>query len=229
MSDVRRAESSGWTVRTFDGTVRQAHGRPHDILGRSVVRVRPTDRAIVLASTQSVAALDHDAVAAAGLSVVRRRSGGGAVLVEPGGIVWLDVDLPRDDPLWVDDVGRSSSWLATRCARALTSMGVADVAVVDRMAPTAWSALVCFAGSAPGEVTAGGRKVVGVAQRRTRAGARFQLSALLRWDPIRVASLFELDEDARGELVGVLATGAGGLDRGYDEVEAALVSAVTTP
>ena len=61
---------------------------------------------------------------------------------------------------------------------------VAD-AVVHRggLVATPWSRQVCFAGLGPGEVTVAGRKVVGVAQRRTRHGARFQVAALLRWDP----------------------------------------------
>ena len=39
-----------------------------------------------------------------GVAVVRRRSGGGAVLLDPGGVVWVDVVVPRHDPRWDDDV-----------------------------------------------------------------------------------------------------------------------------
>ena len=52
-----------------------------------------------------------------------------------------------------------------------------------------WSGLLCFAGLGPGEVTVGGRKVVGMSQRRTRAAARFQCVVLAEWDP---ASLVDL-------------------------------------
>ncbi|MEO7428911.1 MAG: hypothetical protein ABIY48_05965, partial [Acidimicrobiales bacterium] len=68
-----------------------------------------------------------------------------------------------------------------------------------------WSDLVCFAGLGPGELTdAAGRKVLGISQRRTRAGARFQCAALGRWDPSRLVSLLaplvEDDVAAIGEL-----------------------------
>ena len=41
------------------------------------------------------------------MDVVRRRSGGGAVLVGAGEQVWVEVWIPRDDALWDDDVIRS--------------------------------------------------------------------------------------------------------------------------
>lgn len=49
--------------------------------------------------------------------------------------------------------------------------------------------VVCFAGLAPGEVTVDGAKVVGISQRRTRAGARFQCSVPRVWDVDRHAVL----------------------------------------
>ncbi|HEX6785774.1 MAG TPA: hypothetical protein VF076_01140, partial [Acidimicrobiales bacterium] len=54
---------------------------------------------------------------------------------------------------------------------------------------TPWSPLVCFSGLGPGEVHAGGRKVVGISQRRTRGWARFQCAAYLRWDPDALVAL----------------------------------------
>ena len=49
----------------------------------------------------------------------------------------------------------------------------------------ALSPVVCFAGLAAGEVTVGGAKVVGISQRRTRAGGRFQCSVPLQWNAER--------------------------------------------
>jgi lipoate-protein ligase A len=66
----------------------------------------------------------------------------------------------------------------------LAGAGVDGAVVHDgptRSSP--WSATVCFAGLGPGEVTVGGAKVVGISQRRSRAGALFQCGALLTWDP----------------------------------------------
>ena len=44
-------------------------------------------------------------------------------------------------------------------------------------------ARACFAAVGPGELVLDGRKVLGISQRRTRAGARFQCLAYRRWDP----------------------------------------------
>ena len=52
--------------------------------------------ALVLGSTQRAEVVDERACADAGVEVVRRRSGGGAVLLEPGAVVWFDVVVPAD-------------------------------------------------------------------------------------------------------------------------------------
>ena len=59
--------------------------------------------ALVLGSTQPDDVVDRAAAARAGVEVVRRRSGGGAVLLVPGDVTWVDVLLPRADPRWSDD------------------------------------------------------------------------------------------------------------------------------
>ncbi len=196
--------TSAWEVTELTGTVAELHARPMGAFSRRVTVMHPRDAAIVLASTQSVSALDHTAVARAGLSVVRRRSGGGAVVVRPGQMSWLDIEIPRDDPLWHDDVVEAARWVGERCAAAFETLAVRDVAVNAHMRRTPWTPLVCFAGLGPGEVTISGHKVLGVSQRRTREGARFQVSVLHEWDPVEMASLFDLSPGDRGELVGAL-------------------------
>jgi lipoate-protein ligase A len=167
--------------------------------------------AVVLGSGQREEDVDEAAVAGSGRSLVRRASGGGAVLVGPGGQAWVEVWLPRDDPLWDDDVVRSSWWFGEAWSRALASLGVHGCEVHrDRAVHGAWSDVVCFAGVGPGEVSVGGRKVVGVSQRRTRDGARFQSMAQLQWAP--EALLAVLAGEARHERdPGELASCAVGL------------------
>ena len=134
--------------------------------------------------------------ARAGVEVVRRRSGGGAVLVDPDDPVWIDLVVPAGDRLWVDDVGRATWWVGEAWCRALGALGVDPACLALHRGPlerTAWSDRVCFAALGAGEVTAGGRKVVGISQRRTRRGARFQCAALLRWAPDRLVDLLALD------------------------------------
>jgi len=164
--------------------VGRLEGRPADLHGRalpaSVSRridvLVPTTSAVVLGSTQAMPETT-------GLEIVRRRSGGGAVLVTPEDPVWVDVDLPVGDPLWSDDVGHSFLWLGEAWAAALAALGLDGEVHCGPFQPGRWGRTVCFAGRGPGEVFVDGAKVVGLAQRRTRAGARFQCAVLLRWEP----------------------------------------------
>jgi lipoate-protein ligase A len=183
-----------WEVEVARGSAAAFHGRDVPAGSGRQVWVQQVDRpALVLGSTQPDALVDHPAAARAGVEVVRRRSGGGAVLVEPGGTVWVDVVVPPGDPLWDDDVGRAAHWVGEAWATTLDRCGVAG-ATVHRggLVTTPWSRQVCFAGLGPGEVVLAGRKVVGVAQRRTRHGARFQVAALLRWEPEALVGLLAL-------------------------------------
>ena len=170
---------------------------------RSAWVLEATGVAVVLGSTQP------DSVVASGTPTVRRRSGGGAVLVEPGGLVWVDVLVPAGDPLWEVDVGRAFAWLGRAWAGALADAGVrGDVRAHEGpLVTTALSALVCFAGLGPGEVTVDGAKAVGLCQRRTRAGALFQCAALLDWQPARLLDRLALTDEQRRrgaeELAGV--------------------------
>ncbi len=135
----------------------------------------PTDAALVLGSRQSPELLDDAAVSAAGLSVVRRRSGGGAVIVRPDAMVWIDVVLPHG--MAPDDIRGAMVWIGERWRRAVAPfVGVARELMVHRdgMVESAWSDLICFAGIGPGEVLLDGCKLVGLSQRRTRHGLRMQ-------------------------------------------------------
>ena len=168
--------------------------------------------AVILGSSQPEATIDAGRAAAAGVDVARRPSGGGAVLVVPGEALWADVFLPAGDPLWNDDVGVAFHWLGQVWAEALAAVGVAADAYQGPMRHTPWSKLICFAGLGPGEVCHAGsrKKIVGMSQRRTRAHARFQCCALLRWEPDALVALLAAahPEDAP---VAALAEVAGGI------------------
>jgi hypothetical protein len=82
---------------------------------------------------------------------------------------------------------------------------------------------VCFGALGPGEVLIDGRKAVGVSQRRTRAGARFQCIVYDRWNPDDVLDLLELsdvDRQRAGAELADIATGVG--DR-LDDLRQAIV------
>ncbi len=203
---------AGWRVERDRGLAGGLHQRSADALqscsGRVVRVLDATRPALVLGSSQAGTDVDVDAAANAGLDVVRRRSGGGAVLVGPGQVVWVDLLIPTADPLWDQDVGRAGWWIGEAWATALEAVGVGPPQVWKQtMRTSRWSGRVCFAGVAPGEVLVEGRKVVGVSQRRTRDAALFQTAALIKWDPAEIVDVLDLGrievESALSDLAGV--------------------------
>jgi lipoate-protein ligase A len=190
-----------WAVARAHTTAADFHARDiPDPAERTVWVCEATGPALVLGSAQPDAGVDRDACSAAGVDVVRRRSGGGAVLVVPGEVLWVDLVLPAGDPLWQDDVGRAFHWVGDAWAAALAELGVRGEVHRGPLVRSPWSRQVCFAGLGPGEVTVGGRKVVGISQRRTRAAARFQCAALAAWDPGTVVRLLGLPSSAADDL-----------------------------
>jgi lipoate---protein ligase len=199
---------SDWELRRLSGPAADLHAEPFPTAPtRAVWVLEATAPALVLGSTQSDELVGGDAAAAAGIELARRRSGGGVVLVVPGETAWVDVILPSGDPLWDDDVARGTHWLGRTWQSALADLGVAPTDVHEgRLACGPLGRLVCFATVGAGEVTVpagdGSRKVVGISQRRTRAGARFQCAAYRRWDPEPLARLLRLGDEGRRALAG---------------------------
>jgi lipoate-protein ligase A len=187
---------SGTAATLLDGSLRVT--APDDEVIRRVRLLGVERPAVVLGSSQPQSDVDLAATGAAGIDVVRRHSGGGAVLVGTGALLWVDLVLPTGDPLWDADVGRASWWVGAVWAVALEAVGAGPAEVWHGpMQASPWSRMVCFAGLAPGEVTVGAQKVVGISQRRTRQGALFQTATLLRWEPAALMGLLRLDEGDR--------------------------------
>lgn len=152
--------------------------------------------ALVLGSTQDDSVVDRDACRAAGVEVVRRRSGGGSVLLVPGEVVWVDLILPAGASGWSDDVHRPMVWFGKGLAAAFESLGVTTAVHGGAMRSTPWSRLVCFDGLGAGELTVDGAKLVGISQRRTRAAARLQACWYTRYDASRLVELLSVEVDA---------------------------------
>lgn len=211
---------ASWAIEELAGAAGELHALdvPQQI-SRTAVVLRFDRPSIVLGSTQPQV---HGSLPA-GVEVVRRRSGGGAVWLPLGGALWVDVLLPRHDPLWTDDISSSGIWLGETWAAALASIGESD-ATVHRgaMVRHELAASFCFAGLAAGEVTRGveGPKLVGVSQRRTRAGARFQCIAYATWDAALLARAVDVSPDA------VAGVGAGVGDGRLPALEAAFLAAL---
>ena len=123
-------ERTAWRVEHHVGSAAAFHQRALPDPARRAVWWFDVDRpALVLGSAQADDVVDRAAASAAGVDVVRRRSGGGAVLLTPGDVTWVDVVIPSDDRLWDHDVGRAFHWLGEAWAAALAAVGISPVAV----------------------------------------------------------------------------------------------------
>ncbi len=88
-------------------------------------------------------------------------------------------------------------------------------------------ACACFGAVSNGEVVAAdGRKVVGLAQRRVRAGSWFHGACPGMWDPAPLVDLLSLEEGERERATSELASAAVGLAEllGRDAEVSAVVS-----
>jgi lipoate-protein ligase A len=235
-----------WRVEQRFGEAAPLHTEWPEVIAhpeqRALAVCHVTQPALVLGSTQSMTVVDAERADAAGVSVVQRRSGGGAVLVKPGDPVWIDAWLPADDPLWRQDVGRAFDWLGDAWTEALGRLGVAGLSVHRRgfVSCTRWARSVCFGGVGTGEVVTGdGRKVVGAAQRRNRQGIWFHTACYLRWDPQPLVGHLHLSlgeresalSDLRGAAVGVadLLDEAGRGSVEHDQVVSSLLATLGAP
>jgi lipoate-protein ligase A len=123
---------------------------------------------LVLGSTQSVDILDPERLAH--VPIRRRRGGGGLVLLRPDDL-WVDWWIPADDRRWRGDVRASSRMVGEWWAGVLRQIVPGEVTVHDGpLEGDPAYRLVCFAGRGPGEVFVDGVKAVGVTQWRVREG-----------------------------------------------------------
>ncbi len=186
-----------WQVTRSHGPADQFHRRTVSEPVVNEVWVHAvTGPALVLGSSQPDNLIDQDRAAASGVEVARRRSGGGLVGLVPGNDCWIDVILARSSPLWCDDIGLAFGWLGRVWAGALIELlAPVDAATVSvhpgPLLRSAAGRLVCFAGLGPGEVSVGGRKVVGLSLRRWKTGARFQCAMTWLWQPELLSSYLE--------------------------------------
>ncbi len=155
--------------------------------------------------------VDTDRCHAAGVAVLARRAGGGALLLDEHMLCGA-VCVPRADV--PDDVTESYRWLGDLLASRLRALGISearrietdearrDVATLKSRKDEVAKILLttCYGALSPHEVAIGNAKLVGLAQIRRRHAALFQFGILLR-DQSPLADLLQVpDEQTRQEL-----------------------------
>jgi lipoate-protein ligase A len=142
--------------------------------------------AISLGQSQRMSSVDDAACRAAGVDVVRRPTGGLAILHTDE--LTYSVALPIDHPLAEGDVMTSYRRIAAAIVEALRALGVAD-ASADRVAKEDKAkGPACFEAPSDYEVVGGGRKLVGSAQWRRVDGVLQHGSLPLSGDIARICA-----------------------------------------
>lgn len=167
-------------------------------------------------------AVDRGLCARRGIGLVRRPTGGSAILHEPPDreVTYAVVARAGDFP-GADDVLETYRILGEGLAAGLGRLGVAaEVVPLVRGRQASAAPGHCFARTGAYEIAVGGKKLVGSAQRR-QAGAFLQHgSVLLDADPARLRAVFPAGADPVESLT-TLARVLGG-SPGFDAVVSAL-------
>jgi lipoate-protein ligase A len=160
---------------------------------------------------QPVADVDLPALQATGFDLVRRPTGGKAILHVDE--LTYSVVVPQEDPRVAGGIVESYRRLSTGLVRGLERLGIADLVADQRVENHRLEGPVCFEVPSDYEITVGGRKLVGSAQMRAR-GAVLQHGALPLYgditricpllaahpDPARVRARATTVEDALGSV-----------------------------
>ncbi|MCP4544044.1 MAG: lipoate--protein ligase family protein [Chloroflexi bacterium] len=119
-----------------------------------------------LGRTQKASDVDLDALRATGFDVVRRATGGKAILHVDE--LTYSVVAPQDEPRVLGSIIESYRRLSAGLVRGLERLGVPNLVADQRAGNRLLKGPVCFEVPSDYEITVGGRKLVGSAQMRSQ-------------------------------------------------------------
>jgi lipoate-protein ligase A len=176
--------------------------------------------------------VDRARCRAMGVGLVRRPTGGSAILHEPPEReVTYSVVAREGDFAGADDVLETYRVLGQGLAVGLGRLGVAADLVPFARGRSDGSPAFCFRRAGAYEIAVGGRKLVGSAQRRQRGSFLQHGSVLLGADPARIRAVFPREADPTGGMT-TLASELGrspGFDVVVEALAAGLAEALGAP
>jgi len=138
--------------------------------------------------------VDNDALAARGWDLVRRPSGGKAIL--HGDELTYSLNLPLDHPLAGGDLLESYRRISAGLLRALESLGLVPIAQhQDGSLRGADLGPVCFEIPSHYEISLGGRKLIGSAQLRRKGGLLQHGTLPLDGDVARICDVLSFEDE----------------------------------
>ncbi|MFP4344180.1 MAG: biotin/lipoate A/B protein ligase family protein [Anaerolineales bacterium] len=137
-------------------------------LAPPTLRLYTWEPAVTLGRGQPVADIAQEVLRAHGYRLLRRPTGGTAVL--HGDELTYSVAVPDDDPRVAGDIVASYRRLSRPILSALRAVGVSRVAAMSHSENRRMRSPVCFEISSDYEITVDDRKLVGSAQMRVRGG-----------------------------------------------------------
>jgi lipoate-protein ligase A len=180
----------------LDGHLRAAENMARDetLLKEAVPTLRLygwSPAAVSLGRSQTEADVDMEAAREWGLDVVRRATGGGAILHNEDEVTYAVV-LPLDHPGLPRDITGTFSFISEGVVRALRHLGLpAEIeSVPDNTRET-----LCYVRKQGTNVMVNGRKISGGAQRRDGAAVLQHGTIIVERDEARMARLFRTPQD----------------------------------
>ena len=155
-----------------------------------------------LGRSQPLADVDLAACRAAGVDVVRRPTGGRAILHTDE--LTYSVAILQGDPRAAGDVVDSYRRISEGLLAGLHQLGVEAVQAVGRSASEADQTAVCFETPSAYEITVRGKKLVGSAQWRARGGVLQHGTLPLHGDLTRILDCLSQCADERDLQAGTL-------------------------
>ena len=186
MHDPRPANQlSSWIIETKYSETALAHEANLDEWREPTIWIiEPKDSCLVLGKSQRGRDfLNLSYLEEQNINLAVRQSGGGAVLVAPEDMLWVDIFVPKESKFWIADIAKASIWIGGIWHDALKRLDIECSLFDENFSRSEAYDLICFIGRAPGELFINTRKILGISQRRSKFGTRFQCALIINWKP----------------------------------------------